>query len=268
MRLRLLTQDAQSSRDRALPAFQSELLPVAVQWLNEDSPSHLQDAALCFLVDMTEFGGEAARPLEGTLLHALGAHVEHKDPQVRMTALYGYGMLAEFGSDALDPVVPQLCQLFLNMVASPKAREEDELPATDNAVSALFKFVLFRPHAVGGQGGSVVAQLLPLLPLVSDKTESRTLNSLLAQAAHAQSTPVVGEDWANLPALLAVFADVLAYEGDEDEEEDVVSSDRTDESISQWLKAAQGGSVPADKLKNAWQRLSGEQRTALQEATL
>lgn len=241
---------------------------MASQWINGEMPPNLQDAALCFLVDMTEFGGDAARPLEGTLLQALGAHAEHKDPQVRMTALYGYGMLAEFGSEALDPMVPQLCQLCMNMVRSPQAREEDELPATDNAVSALFKFVLFRPHAVGGQGGSVVAQLLPLLPLLSDKTESRTLNSLLAQAAHAKVPAVVGEDWSNLPALLAVFADVLAYEGDEDEEEDVVSSETTDESIARWLKAAQSGAVPADKLQSAWQRLNGEQQSALQEATL
>lgn len=93
-----------------------QLMPGVLPMLAEGAGKHHADTAderrfaLCLFDDIIEHcneGGAAHRYLESFLPHVLRC-CGHKDADVRQAAVYGLGVVAQHGGDAVAPHVPQV----------------------------------------------------------------------------------------------------------------------------------------------------------------
>ncbi|KAJ2344876.1 importin subunit beta-3 [Coemansia sp. RSA 2618] len=125
------------------PAFQG-VVPVAVKYLHERDPAARQ-WAICVFDDLVEFTGPASSQYAGDFLEPIAQALRDQSaPDLRQAAAYGVGVMAQFGGSAYaDFVVNAALPLLLEMLARADAREEDNVYATENAVSAVAKILRF-----------------------------------------------------------------------------------------------------------------------------
>ena len=68
--------------------------------------------------------------------------------EVRQAACYGCGILAQFGGAEFAPVCSQVLPRLIQLITAPKSREEDNGPATENAISAVTKILKYNNSQV------------------------------------------------------------------------------------------------------------------------
>jgi HEAT repeat protein len=91
------------------------------------------------------------------------------DPQVRQAAVYGVGVCAQYGGALFAAQIGEALNVIHGIVNAPNARDEDNGFASDNAISALGKMILFQPEALGSNRAAAVGIFLAYLPVVTDE---------------------------------------------------------------------------------------------------
>jgi hypothetical protein len=133
-----------------------------------DPDQNLRQWALCFYCDLVEFCGsesyDYADVFTGLVIAALS-----DTPNVRQPACYAIGLFALCGGIKYAPICIETLPKLFAIVHEDGARDEDNLYATDNAVSAIGKICFsFR-----GEFNStpVIRKWVQELPILHDVTE-------------------------------------------------------------------------------------------------
>lgn len=120
------------------------------------------------------------------------------NPEVRQAAVYGIGACAQFGGDYFKPYATSIYIFNLNLlilieciqqlvaaIQRKDAKEENHLPATCNAVSALYKIAKFQPNAEGVSQEQLLTIWLNSLPVGGDSVEARIVHGNLVDFIQA-----------------------------------------------------------------------------------
>ena len=94
------------------------------------------------------------------------------------------------------------------MINSPKARDEAEGFATDNAVSALGKIILYQPEALGANRGAAVGMLLGYLPVKDDEEEGVKVHACLCSLIERGEPGLFEMPAQTVPQLIRVCVSV------------------------------------------------------------
>lgn len=183
-----------------------------------DSPtSSDRAAALCVFDDIIEHcsadGGSSS--LLPTLQPKILELSLDPDAGVRQAAVYGVGVMAEhLAPEVFDEAKQQAAaERMHNVCSAPEAFEDENVAATENAVSAIGKLCK--------RSASVAAALYPtwvqFLPLKQDKQEARLVHKQLVELIATSNTDVMGPSMERLPDIICIFGKILYSDLVEDE---------------------------------------------------
>jgi len=226
-----------------------------------------QRLGLAMIDDVVEIAGAGSHKYIAEFMpHMLRYSRSETSEEVRQAALYGVGLCAEHGGPAFTPFVAEATETLLQALRNRDARDDDRESATDNAAASLGKIAQFhqvaRPEEVWGAW-------LAYLPLQADVAESVLVTKQLCALVRGNHPQVLGDANANLPRIVAIFAQVL--------ETDCVDDDCTAR-IKEMLEAMQQAapaqlqtacrSLPADALQKLERCIAGTPPpAAVQDAT-
>jgi len=233
--------------DQLLAWFITKLAPTA----NERALSFQQRLGLAMLDDVVEIAGTRSQKyIPSFMQHMLHYSRSVLSEEVRQAALYGVGLCAEHGGAAFTPFVHEAVETMLTAMRAPDARDEEKESATDNAVSSLGKIA--QSHSLSNAAEAWDAWL-GYLPLKADVAESVLVTKQLCALIRANNAHILGVNNANLPRIIAIFAEVLETE---------VVDDECTKQIKEMLEAVQQG-APA-QLETASRSLPPEALQKLQ----
>ncbi|KAI5715171.1 hypothetical protein M8J77_011666 [Diaphorina citri] len=182
-----------------------------VRMLQTDQTWSNHQWGLCIFDDLIEFTGPDSAKYESQFLAPMVSYITDKMPEVRQAACYGAGVLAMFGGDHYTQALSEIFPLLVKVIGDPEARTPDNIFATENAISAVTKILKYRPAAVPNID-EVIPHWLNWLPIFSDTEECPHVYGLLCDLIEANHPLVVGAQNANIPRLIALFAEMYAKE--------------------------------------------------------
>lgn len=214
---RFLTITAESigqlmkTNEKFIPYFINNLWPVFNNMLGNDFGDDDHRVALCIVCDFIENGGNLSHQFFDRMIPALLTYAVHNNPEVRQAAVYGIGACAQYAGEPFAQVVQKAVEVLGSVILRADARKRDAKPATANAVSALFKFIQYRSsHPYISAHITQIAQTwLNALPVGGDMIEAKIVHSHLAAQVQQNNPAILGQNNANVPKVLQVFADIV-----------------------------------------------------------
>jgi len=216
---------------------------------------HDRQVGLCVFDDIVEFGGAAALIYFEQFVPTMLQLIADAHPGVRQAAAYGVGVCAEKACETFRPLIPDALNRLSVMVQDIEARSDDNVHATENAISAIGKVCRYQSNAID------VTQVLPhwlsLLPVTHDKVESKIVyDSLCFFLENANFSQVlIGSSYQNLPRILSIFGEVLGS---------ALIDEAISARITNILKHMQTA-FPGNILQQAYVGLSNEQKARLHQ---
>ncbi|GBG24722.1 Importin-5 [Hondaea fermentalgiana] len=175
--------------EAALEPFAKHVLPIADRLLDAPlskdpasgvTPS-LKAVGLFFLDDVIEHGGPRAAELVNKAMPHLLRHADAANNGLRQASLFGLGVCVQHGGTYVDPYMEQIVQALVKAIEAQGARTGFGASATDNAISALLKCIIFK------NATSITAKFLTYPPCTSDALESRIVHYRLYRALATQN---------------------------------------------------------------------------------
>ncbi|RHZ80549.1 hypothetical protein Glove_134g184 [Diversispora epigaea] len=238
-------------RTSYLPSF-DKLLPIVTTFLADANPAARQ-WALCVLDDVVEFTGPASWNYHSHFLEKMLASLMDIASDVRQAAAYGVGVCAQFGGENYaDAVAAALTPLF-QVISSEGSRKEENVYATENAISAITKILKFNSSKF--DVNSVLPAWFSSLPILYDEEEASLTYTYLLDLLESQHPAILGNNNENIPRIITIFTEVLAAE---------ILSEYVTSRMVNALKAILGN-IP-DEIKAAlWNSIDPDKRKILQE---
>tara|TARA_B100001540_G_C15271343_1_gene401624 strand:- start:24 stop:545 length:522 start_codon:yes stop_codon:yes gene_type:complete len=170
--------------------------------------------------------------------------------------------MAEKLGAAFAPHVPASLQALAAVIQAQDSRTDENVNATENAISSLGKLCEFQRNVIPGPE-SVVPQWLQCLPLTEDKVEARAVHEQLVRMLEKNDPHLLGPNSEHLGAVVKVFATALPTAALSEKLQ--LCTPDTARNMKAILMQMQG-SVPPETLSRAWSSITAEQQQALQQA--
>lgn len=253
---------AKSHGEAFFPVFQAILWEKIVELSAAHCLAEDRKLALYILDDVIEHCGEPAMQQIDVFLPLLMDVLKTSDgyPPLVQASAYGMGLCARLGKDRFAKYAETCLTLLRGVLMHPKARQPQNLNATDNAVSA---FGLICEHQAGVvDAATLFPQWLSMLPLRGDLEESVEVMKRLLRYVNERNELVLGKDLSHLGAVVAIFAetvlngDAFAAQCGDDEFAALRDSIRA-------TLAGLRASVADATMSSAWGSLRGPQQNAL-----
>jgi len=256
-----------------LRAFHSAILPALEPLLAEyvapmlapgKSPEERR-IAICVFDDVMEHasdGGASLKYLDGFVGPVLAGCTD-ADCDVRQASVYGVGVMAQQLGPNFTKHVPGALQALARVIQAPDAKDEDNINATENAISSLGKLCEFQRGAIPGPE-SVLPQWLSFLPLLEDKVEARLVHDQLVRMLEAGDPHLLGPNQEHLGKVVHVFATVMPTAAAGGEKTQLCTPECA--AKMKGLLMQMQTNLPPDALARAWGGLNAEQQLALQAA--
>eukprot|EP01105_Mastigella_eilhardi_P025178 TRINITY_DN675_c1_g1_i1.p1 TRINITY_DN675_c1_g1~~TRINITY_DN675_c1_g1_i1.p1 ORF type:complete len:1150 (+),score=326.68 TRINITY_DN675_c1_g1_i1:81-3452(+) len=271
-----------------LPLFQQKILPLAVDMLTPEKPWNERQKALVLFDDLVEYGRERAVPYLSFFVGPMLQYTADPSQYTRQAAVFGIGICAQYLGEAFAPFVPDALARLHACVRQADSHSRRNIHCTENAISAILKICRYQSSRVNHVEATPV--WLSYLPLRVDQIEANrcydVLCSFLEQPATFQI--VMGENFSQLPRVLAIFGAILSGEAvlpPRDEEDDAddedgdgfyIETEASEEemTLDEGVRARIGrilmglqrpGVVPTAALQATWAGLSESHKVALQQ---
>lgn len=75
-------------------------------------------------------------------------YCKDKQPEVRQAAIYGCGILAQFGGEQFASTSSMVMPMLIETIVASDAREPENMTVTENAISAVAKILKYNSSAV------------------------------------------------------------------------------------------------------------------------
>ncbi|KAH8038694.1 hypothetical protein HPB51_002838 [Rhipicephalus microplus] len=196
-------------KEEFFPHF-DKLLPHFTRLLGPDRPWPDHQWSLCVFDDIIEYGGPACERYRNCFLERLLALLTSTSPEVRQAASYGIGVLAQFGGEGFVQTCVQAVPVLVAMIEAPDSRAPERVFATENAISAVSKVLLWRSQAINAD--ELIPRWFSWLPVWEDDEENPHVYGLLCSLLEVNHPALLGKDNANLPRVVMVMAEAFAKE--------------------------------------------------------
>jgi hypothetical protein len=171
-------------REKCLPVFESEVVPVLGPYLKAGSIADTRAtyAAVCLFDDCVEHCGSAAAAkcapllMEGALL-GMDDTTNGQDMDLKQVSLYGIAQIARYAPRAtVMPYAERLVNMLVDSSNVPKDAT-DHVAIVENGVSALASLTLIGNAPLGkmdsAKKSSIMSIFLDQLPLSCDESEAK-----------------------------------------------------------------------------------------------
>jgi len=138
--------------------------------LAQSSVASHRRIGICAFDEVLENLEELGQAYLPQLLPPLLQYSRDGDPQVRQAAAYGVGICAQYGGALFAAQCGEALTVMHEMINAPNSRDEESGNgfATDNAVSALGKTILYQPEALAANRTAAVGMFMGYLPVTVD----------------------------------------------------------------------------------------------------
>jgi hypothetical protein len=235
-----------------LRPFSDSLLQPVLDLLRPDRPPLDRQVGICIFDDVVEFTGATSMPLLQHFLLPLAEYMVDPNPGVRQAAVYGIGLCAQHGGDQIVSLIDPLMKRLGQVITHQEARSEDNVHATENAISAWGKFCQFQGHRI--DLAQALAHWVSWLPVSMDVVESKITYAQLAYFLDVHPDKILGQGFSHLAHILDVVASVRNTN---------LIDDRTNQAFGA-LVGHLSTRVPTEVLQAAIAAVSPERRQNLQ----
>lgn len=191
-----------------LPFMEPKVIPLVTRLIAPERYWQERQWGICIWDDIMEYTGPAAIKYQQTFIPPLLNYLTDSTAEVRQAASYGCGVMAQYGNETFAHACKEALPLLVRIVSDPEARSENNITATENAISAVAKIIKFCPSCANLD--EVVPLWLSWLPIWEDKDEMDTVYGLLCDLLEANSPYVLGPNGGNLPRIVQIVAECFA----------------------------------------------------------
>jgi hypothetical protein len=164
--------------DSFLPHWESLMEYYQTAVVNQD-PTQRQ-WAICIFDDVLEFCGPQSWKYNSQIVQPLIDGMQDDVPANRQAAVYGVGVAAHKGGDAWSEFVAASLPMLFQVIARPKARDDDDVFATENASAAIAKILHYNASKVSNWQ-DVANAWIDTLPITNDEEAAPYAYAFLAQ---------------------------------------------------------------------------------------
>jgi importin-5 len=75
-------------------------------------------------------------------------YCKDKQPEVRQAAIYGCGILAQFGGEQFAATCSMTMPILIETIVASDSREPENMTVTENAISAVAKILKYNSSAI------------------------------------------------------------------------------------------------------------------------
>ncbi|XP_049800660.1 importin-5 [Schistocerca nitens] len=179
-----------------------------VKCLAPEMPWSDRQWALCVFDDAIEFGGPACSKYQQFFLQPMLNYITDKTAEVRQAAVYGWGVLGQFGGDGFAGACAEAIPRLIELITAADSRAVENINPTENAISAVTKILKYNSSQVNVQ--ELLPHWLSWLPVWEDDDESPHVYGYLCDLIEANHPLVLGPNNSNLPKLIAIIAEAFA----------------------------------------------------------
>jgi hypothetical protein len=183
---------------QAFSPYFAGLLPELLKRLKKTCPVSDKSFAIGTLADTIHASGSAAAAFVGHLYPVFMTVTQEENSEVRSNAIFGVGVLAENGGEAMHSQYAQMLKELFDIL-----NKESDRRVVDNICAAVCRMIW--THIDGVPMEQVFPIVVQCLPLKEDLEENATVYPCIGQLYKNQH-PVVMK---MLPQVLAIFAQVL-----------------------------------------------------------
>lgn len=203
----VLASLTKTHKEWMLTAFQPyvEVFGALVQ---SGTPSHRR-IGICAFDEVLENLEDMSAPYMPQLLPPLLQYSKDQSAQVRQASVYGVGICAQYGGAVFAAQCAEALNVVGNMVNAANARDEDNGFATDNAISALGKMILYQPEALAANRAAAVGMFLNYLPVTVDEEEGIKVHGCLCTLLERGEPALLEQPAQTVPQLIKVFGAIL-----------------------------------------------------------
>eukprot|EP01126_Amoeba_proteus_P040664 TRINITY_DN4345_c0_g1_i9.p1 TRINITY_DN4345_c0_g1~~TRINITY_DN4345_c0_g1_i9.p1 ORF type:complete len:251 (+),score=76.36 TRINITY_DN4345_c0_g1_i9:275-1027(+) len=194
-------------------SFRLELLSLTRELVCKTRPWAERRLALCIFDDLVEVGGEKSVVYWDHFIPFLLDYALDPNPEVRQMACYGLGVCAQEGRDHFEPVVKKALESLVSVISQPDSREEQNVTATENAISSVGKILQFQWLKLGDDVPNLMRMWVNWLPLKEDEVEAQVVHEQLISFVTSNHPHIFGKDFVNLPKIMSLFAFLLQDKG-------------------------------------------------------
>jgi hypothetical protein len=190
---------------RFVSLFEQLLLPTYASLLTPITPAFLKQWALCTFDDLIENLGSVSYKYHLYFLRPMiEALSDYSHSGIRQTAAYGIGVCAMYGGEPYIPTCIEAIPHLVRAIQQSDARDEINLTATENCVSALGKiYRYFRVHLGNDQQQDALLEFwMSQLPIIDDTEEAEVNYPFLCDLMEMHH-PVVMHDVLRLVSICA-----------------------------------------------------------------
>ena len=163
--------------------------------------------AACFYSDLAEFGGELTKPMFTSWLPSIVEMIDHPSSTVRQAVVYSLGVTAELHPDIFAVYKNEVLQRLHRVITTEDSREEENICATENAISALGKVIQY--HKKSLDIGSEIQKWISYLPTASKDEETDVIFNQFCNFAKLYPAHVFGENFEVLGHMLTLITDAF-----------------------------------------------------------
>ncbi|KAL0280849.1 UNVERIFIED_CONTAM: hypothetical protein PYX00_002016 [Menopon gallinae] len=163
--------------------------------------------SLCVFDDAIEFGGPACVKYQQYFLPAIACYVQDRSPEVRQAAVYGCGVLGQFGGDSFAGFFREILPRLVEVINAAESRSPENINPTENAISAVTKILKYNSSSLNVD--EILPHWLSWLPVWEDTDESPHIYGYLCDLIQTNHPIILGPNNANIPKLIAIFSEAF-----------------------------------------------------------
>ncbi|KAI7872213.1 armadillo-type protein [Spinellus fusiger] len=189
-----------------LPYF-DKLMPLVTQFLGHPNISARQ-WSVCVFDDVVEYTGANSFHYSSYFVPAVIAGLADTAFEVRQASAYGVGVWAQYGGPQYADVCAGALEPLFAMIKGPTAREEGDVYATENAISAIAKICKFNGSKTNVD--QALSAWFVTLPILHDDQEAPFVYTYLLDLLESHHHSILGTNNSNIVSLVKIFAEVLS----------------------------------------------------------
>eukprot|EP01132_Coremiostelium_polycephalum_P003634 gene3634-4525_t len=236
-----------ANKDDSVPYVQ-EILSHILEHI-ENSNEEVVSSMVCIMDDFIEYGGPQVANLYAHIIPPLIKACKSNSESVRHAAAFGLGVAAQKGPAQFSVFITESLTVLNEIVTDPQSRSEDNLPATENSISAIGRIFNVLPPSFEQFLPTFLPQWVAFLP-ISDEAEQPAVAETLIDLCAKHNMKIYGPNFENLKKIL----DILGHSVSEKQ----ISSELKDK-----LKQLLSQLVGNPQIHNIFQTVDEKSRNAL-----
>ncbi|XP_056644461.1 importin-5 [Diorhabda sublineata] len=165
---------------------------------------------ICVFDDIIEFTGPACAKYQGFFLQPLAVYIKDKSCEVRQAAVYGWGVLAQFGGEQFAGELAKAITPLAEVINDPESKDSRNINATENAISAITKIMKYNNSQIN------LDEIIPLwfswLPVIEDADEAPHIYGYMCDLIEQNNQHILGVNNSNIPRIIGIIAEAFFRE--------------------------------------------------------